>query len=77
MTVVCLVAVAGGVAAVVAGDAGAVTVISASGSPVFSEMDCAGAAGAIDCASTDIYNSVTIMVCKIRSAGYYNTGNTV
>ena len=59
---------AGGVA-VVAGDAGAVTVISASDSPVLSEMDCVGAAGAIDSASTDIYNSVTIMVCKIRRVG--------
>jgi hypothetical protein len=45
-----------------------------SDSPTFSEMDCAGGAGAIDSASMDIYNNVTVMVCKIRRGEYYNTG---
>ena len=74
MTVVCL----AGAGAGVAGDAGAamaaVTVTSVLDSPIFSEMDCAGGAGAIDSASTDIYNNVTVMVCKIRRGEYYNTG---
>ena len=86
MTVVCLAAagagaVAGVVAGVVAGDAGAVagdagavTVISASESPTFSETGGGITAGTIN--SVDDMD-VTIMVCKIRSAWYYNTGNKV
>ena len=61
MTVVCLavVVVAGVVAGVVgagvvAGDAVDVTVISASGSQIFSETDCAGDEGTIDSDMLDI-----------------------
>ena len=77
MTVVCLAAeVTGDAVAGVAGAGAAmaaVTVTSVLESPTFSEMDCAGSAGAIDSASTDIYNNVTVMVCKIRRGEYYNT----
>ena len=75
MTVVCLAgAVEGDAGAVVAVAVAAVTVTSVSESQTFSEMDCAGGAGAIDSASIDIYNNVTVMVCKIRRGEYYNTG---
>ena len=67
MTVVCL-AVAVAAAGVMAGDAGAVTVISASESPTFSETGGGITAGTINSVD-DMEINVTIMVCKIRRVG--------